>query len=203
MTESEIHNKEYFSKESLEYFFYDFTYINPMMILFYMALTIGLYFVTWLYKVNKKLEEIDEKAPIPRRAATVLVIFPFIWFWIVYLINFYFFPTDIVSKLISNMVKIIGWGLISFLSLVYVYDFCMSFGKVTNTSGLKWYLLIYPGYFSLIITLVLGVEYFIYSFYFLFFPILTIPLMQQTLNARSEIYSNRIRKNQFNYMTRY
>ena len=85
---------------------------------------------------------------------------------------------------------------------MYVYDFCISFGKVSKTSGVMWYLIIYPGYFSLILTIILGFEYFVYTFYFLIFPILAIPAMQETMNVRASDYTKSSQKSYFNYMER-
>jgi hypothetical protein len=198
-----IERKEYFSRESLEFFFYDFKLKNPAMIFFYMVISIGLYFVTWLFQVNKKLEEIDEKAPIASRAALVLVFLPLTWFFIIYFLDkFTGNSTNIISVLVPSIVKVLGWGLISFLSLMYVYDFCISFGKVTKTSGVMWYLAIYPGYFSLILTIILGFQYFVYTFYFLIFPILAIPFMQEVMNVRAADYTKSSQKSYFNYMER-
>ncbi|MEC8339382.1 MAG: hypothetical protein VXZ40_02055 [Nanoarchaeota archaeon] len=194
---------EYFSKDSLKYFFFDYKLRNPALIFFYMIISLGLYFVTWMYQINKKLEEIDEKAPASNRAAFVLVILPLIWYFIVYFLELYTTTgANFLSNLIPQMVKVFGWGIISFLSLMYVYDFCISFGKVTQTSGVLWYIVIYMGYFSLILTIILGFHFFVYTFYFLFFPIIAIPAMQEMLNVRATRFTKETQKSYFNYMER-
>lgn len=195
--------KEYFSTESLKYFFYDYKLKNPALILFYMIISLGLYFVTWIYQINKKLEEIDEKAPVANRAAFVLVLLPIAWYFIVYFLDmFTITSTNYLNNLIPEIVKVMGWGIISFLSLIYIYDFCISFGKVTKTSGVIWYIVIYLGYFSLILTIILGFNFFIYTFYFLFFPIIAIPAMQETLNIRAMKFTKETQRSYFNYMDR-
>ena len=48
-----IKNK-YFSKKELNYFFEDFEEKDPFKLMTFMVLSIGLYFITWTYYLNKK-----------------------------------------------------------------------------------------------------------------------------------------------------
>ena len=195
--------RKYFSKDSIEYFFYDYEFKNPFFTFFLMILTFGLYSINWIFQINKKLLEIDEDAPNPNRAAIVLFILPVFWGLFVYVIELFFIPKpDYLTEIFSGIVKILGWGLISFLSLKYVFDFCQSYGRISETSGIFWYFMIYPGYFSLIFTAVIGFDIFVYTIYFLLAPVVGIPLMQKTLNDRAAIVRKRVEKNNFNYMER-
>ena len=167
------------SDEKLEYFFIDYEKRNPFEILFYMVITLGFYFIRWAYITNLKLEEIDDDAPDSRRAFIILFLFPIVWYLISFILTNLIFTGN---PIIGESISILTLALIIFLSLQYTFQFCQSFGRVSNTSGLVWYLAIYPGYLGLV--LVLFKIYYLVPL--LFFTIISVSAMETSINIRYE-----------------
>lgn len=162
--------------EKLEIFFLnDFEEENPLKVFLLIIFTLGIYALSWIYKLNTKLELIDDEAPDSKRAFSVLFILPFGWTLIYFvLLKLIFQGTNIYLSIFNYVV----WSALIFLSLKYVYDFCISFGKLTRTLGIVWYFLIYSGY--------LGIIVLFFQIYYMWplivIPVLTIPSMQIFLN---------------------
>lgn len=159
-----------------------------------LVFSLGLYAISWIYSINKKLETIDEDAPDSRRAVYILFIFPVGWALIYVALSKLIFANNPYL----HWLNIVIWFLLIFLSLKYLYDFCDSFGKLTRTSGLVWYLLNYAGYLGIILIL--------FDIYYLLFlaiiPLCTIPAMQEFLNLTSKYTLAEAQKEHFKNMER-
>lgn len=162
----------------LEVFFLeDFEEQSFLKVLVLLIFSFGLYFLSWIYNINRKLELIDDDAPDSNRAFFILFLFPVGWS-LIYLVltrlifsfNIYMFWSNIIMS-----------GAIIYLSLNYLYQFSISFGKLTRTSGLMWYILLYTGY--------LGVIPIFFNIYYLVFLVIisisSIAIMQEFLNITS------------------
>lgn len=175
----------------LEYFFVDYDKQNPIIILLFMVLSFGFYFVKWIYDTNKKLEEIDDEVPDSNRAAIIMLIMPLTWLGIITILK------NVVTENLKMLIitfEILGWSFIIFLSLKYTYDFCLSFGNLTRSDGLTWYIFIYPGYLSLILLTI----NFYYTLPLYLFTFSAIPAMQAVMNKRADEYTRKYQKETFN-----
>jgi len=187
------------SKEKLRYFFSDYEEKNSKILLLYIIFSFSFYIIYWIYNTNKNLLEIDENAPDPNRAITVLLIIPILWFLITYCIKKFFLKTgeylltiswnrDLNNFQIENfslgIIELLIWFLIILLIIKYFYDFCFSFGNFTKTNPLTWYVFLSSEIFG-IFFLLLG---FIPLFTLVFFTIITIPAMQEKMNLLSHKY---------------
>lgn len=162
--------------EKLEIFFLnDYDEENAFKVFLFIVFTLGIYALSWIYNLNRKLELIDDDAPDSNRAFSVLFILPFGWALCYFILLKLIFQTE---SIILNIANYIIWIALIFLSLKYLYDFCISYGKLTRTLGIVWYFLIYSGY--------LGIILIFFKIYYLWFliviPIITIPCMQIFLN---------------------
>ncbi len=186
--------KSTYPLKRLLYFYENYRHRSPLKVLFLMFLTFGFYFIYWIYTMNVKLSEIDEDTPDPKRGLIITLLFPVFWFFSMFIVSNFILPGFAYNSYLS----VFGWLLISFLSMKYNYEFCCSFSKVTcSQPGLVWYLFLYPGYFSLIL-LVLN---FYYTFPLIFFPLITIPAMQDFINKRAKQTMMKRAAQHFNYMT--
>lgn len=176
--------------KELEYFYENFKIELPFIVLIKIIFSLGLYLIWWIYKMNQKLEEVDESAPETRRGLVILYLFPPM-ILIISLILEYLIK---LPKSFVVIFDVLFWSLAIFLSLKYIYDFCTSFGKWTGSSGLAWYLFIYPGYFSII----LYVLDFFYALPLLFFTIIAIPGMQAFLNIKERKFRELLEHERFN-----
>lgn len=168
-----------FPLRSLENFFLnDFEEKHFLKVFFLLVFSLGLYAISWIYNVNKKLELIDDDAPDSRRAIFILFLFPVGWALIYVVLSKLIFT----NNPFLHYVNVIVWFLLIFLSLKYLYDFCDSFGKLTRSSGMVWYLLNYSGYLGVI--LILFDIY--YLLYLVVIPICTIPAMQEFMNLTAK-----------------
>lgn len=178
-----------------EFFFENYKDINPFKIFLYMIFSAGFYFLIWIYSNNRQLEKISENAPDTRRGFIILFAFPIFWYIISTIAKYIFFKD---SGIFIYYINITGWVLIILLSLKYLYDFCIMFGEVTQTNGLGWYFLIYPGYYSII--------FFFLNFYYTISLIvcfmITIPMMQSVLNDKAEEVNHKKNAQSFNNFTR-
>ena len=179
------------TESDLDFFYEKYEVNYPAIILFKIIITFGLYVIWWFYKMNIKLEEVDGDAPSSKRGVIILL----------FLIPGFEGVLFVLEKLVfinaQNLLFIvtaIGWSLVIFLSLKYIYDFCDCFGKWTASSGLFWYLAIYPGYFSII----LYFYHFYYALPLLFFSIITVPAMQAFLNIKERKFREMKEHNNFN-----
>ena len=164
-------------KEELGDFFEEYRPLDSKAIIYKIIFTLGLYIIYWLYTTNYEFEKIDKDAPDSKRSIILLLCVPIIWYIV----------TIIIEKLIlsdiplaSDIIKITGWFIFTFLSLQYLYEFCKSYGKITKSSALLWYLFFYPGYYSVILIFF----NFYYTIPLIFFPVITVPAMQAYLNKR-------------------
>ncbi len=146
----------------------------------YMILSLSLYFIYWIYKINVKIEKILDSCPDSKRCFAILFVIPLSWATIYLLLKKFIFFEYFQPLEIANYVM---WSIIVFLSLQYIYEFCIAFGKITTTNGLVWYLFLYPGYFAIILFFL----NFYYTLPLIFFPIITIPAMQASLNKKANL----------------
>lgn len=182
-------------EEERQYFFENYQKEEPWKVLLFMILSLGFYFLMWIYNNNKRLEMISEDAPNSRRGFIILFGFPILWYVISSLAKLVFFDLDTEFIFFVNLT---GWILIALLSLKYLYDFCKMFGEVTETYGIGWYFLIYPGYYSIILLFL----NFYYTIALILCFLVTIPMMQFTLNSKSEKLKLNKNAKEFNYLTR-
>lgn len=187
-------NHPYFTQSSLEFMFYDYERKNVMMILLYLIVTLGLYIIPWIYFHNKKFEEIDEKAPDSKRGAVILFLLPVLTYSLFLVLKTIFFPESLELEIL----EIVLWGLVIFLTLKYIYEFCYSFARITNTKTLPWYLLIYVGYSSFILAL-FGFHQALYVGVIFFIGIIS---MQEAINVMCFKVMSKKEKDSFNYMKR-
>jgi hypothetical protein len=116
-------------------------------------ISLGTFIIPWIYTKNKEFRYLDKDAPNPPRGVVVLTMLPFIWGY-----SFYIIRKLIIKHPLTIGIEIVGWSFIIFLIIKYILDFCLSFGRITDTNGFLW--------FALFII-----------------PILTIPAMQAELNS--------------------
>ena len=108
-------------------FYKDYRETNPTLVLGIILISFGFYIIH--YMKNKEFEEIDSNSPEAARGAIILMVLPFIWFFIIFIIK------KIITENLNILIKIcetIGWSIIIFLILNYIYDFCMTFGRITK-----------------------------------------------------------------------
>ena len=137
-------------------------------------ITFGIYLIEWFYKRTEEFTYIDRFSPNPQRAATVLFIIPLGWLIISKIIKKLIF-----TGIIGEIIEIIGWGLILFLIIKFIFDFCISFGRITKTNGIYWFLILLTGTIGIICTIL---QIYILSILTISI-ILTIPAMQLELNS--------------------
>jgi len=178
----------------LEYFFEDYKREIPILVLIKIIFSYGIYIFVWIYKMNQQLERVDEMAPDSRRGFFILFLIPIVIFVISIVIEKLF---QLPNYTIATY-NAIFWSINIFLSLKYIYDFCESFGKWTGSNGLFWYLVIYPGYFSVILYFL----DFLYVLPLLFFTIIAIPSMQGFLNIKEIKFRAMFERDQFNKKSR-
>jgi len=194
-----------------EYFFTEFKEENSVIILAYILASFTLYVIYWLYQINLKLLEVDDDAPNPNRAISVLLILPSIWFLITYFFKRFILnvePSHLLTiywdKNLSNfslstgiigIVEFVGWLLIIILILKYFYDFSVSYGRISKSPFLIWYIFLSSEVFGFIFFL-LGID----ILYILsFVTIIGIPAMQERLNYLAHKYKIESQK-KLNYM---
>ena len=148
---------------------------SPAIVMWFILLSAGLYIINWIYLRNKEIEEIDESAPEPRRGAVVLILLPFGWYLIMYVIK----SLSGEISLLLGIMEIVVWGLIIFLIYNYLWDFCYSFATLTKTGVFLWFGLFLCGGVGIISTF--------FEFYYLtpliFFTVIAIPAMQAELGT--------------------
>ena len=135
-------------------FYKDFRQTNPALILGLIIISFGFYVINWIYLKNRDFESIDNLAPDSNRGAIIMMVIPFSWFFIIFIFKKLIFPS---FNIFLGIFEIIGWGFVTFLLLKYFLDFSLSFGRITKTKGIIWFL----GFFSG----VLGAYAIVFHFY--------------------------------------
>lgn len=176
-----------FNSRELNEFFKNYEEKNSAYILGLIIVSLGLYILTWIYSINKDLENLDEDAPSSNRGAILMFVLPFIWFFIITYIK------TITNSIIVEFIQVTIFLVIYILILKYLYEFTLTFSHITRTKPIVWFSLFFLGS--------LGVFGYYLSFYYLFFlfsiPILLIPAMQEQLNVTYHKIS--IRKNNISF----
>lgn len=169
---------------------HEFEKTNLSLMLGLIIISIGLYIIYWIYVKNKEFEALDHDAPESNRGAIIMMVIPFVWFFIMYFLKGSFF--GFFNKIFS-VIELFGWILVIFILLKYLLDFCISFGTVTQTRGILWFL---PFLFGI----VGAIGRFLGSYYFLLFlisPIIVVLAMQNELNLFYEKYRQKKDKSVF------
>lgn len=170
---------KHYDDETLYNFYSELEDESVTRLLIFMFISLGTYIITWVYKINVVLKHVDDNAPDPLRGVFVMFFIPVAWYFIVIILKFMIFAS--LPK-ISQVLQWLGWGIIVFFTLRYIYDFSKSFGKITQTNPIFWYTSIYLGYYSIIF---IFLNFFSFA-PFLLFPIIAIPAMQATLNRKGK-----------------
>lgn len=118
-------------------FYKDFSPMSPSLLLGLIIISLGLYIINWVYLRNKEFELLDQFAPDSKRGVIIMMIIPFTWFFILYLLKYIFLDS---INLFFQIIQIVSWGLIIVLVLKYLLDFCLTYGRITNTLGLVWFI---------------------------------------------------------------
>ncbi|MFP4401666.1 MAG: hypothetical protein ACLFPL_00395 [Candidatus Nanoarchaeia archaeon] len=163
-----------FNSRELHEFFYNFEEKNPAFILGLIIVSLGLYIFAWIYSLNKDLERLDDDAPNSTRGAILLVVFPFIWFFLMT------FTKQIINEnFVFTLIEVTVYILIYILALKYIMELCVSFSYVTKSRPIVWFAGILLGSFGMF-------AYFLGAYIllvFLVFLALTISAMQAELNV--------------------
>ncbi len=192
---------EKLSENSIENFFENYVGSNSVIILLYILFSLSFYIIYWLYITNKDLSEIDENAPDPNRAISVLLIIPSLFFLLSFILkkyifhfsnsvllgiswNFKYMNIDSNFEHFYGVIEFIIWVLIIMLILKYFFDFSISFAKVTKTEFIIWYVFLASEVFGFVFLLFGNYFFFIISF----FTIIAIPAMQEKLNILAHKY---------------
>lgn len=161
--------------QKINQYFEDFHPLNPALLLGFIILTFGIYIIPWLYVKNKEFELVAKNfAPNSFRNPILFFVFPFSWFYIIYIIKLLIF-----DNLFVKIIQIFGWFIIYILILKYVYDFCFCFGKITKTLGIYWFIIFLIGsfgIFGIFLNKILIMP-------FCIFLLILIPSMQAELNS--------------------
>ncbi len=162
-------------------FYEEFSQTNPYLISGLLIISLGLYMINWIYVKNKEFEKLDDLAPDALRGAIIMMILPLTWFFITIFLKLIIFSPE---NLVIQIIEIVGWGLLFLLIIKYLLDFCISFGRITQTNGFLW-----------IFTFIIGVTGIIFTMYqkpfgliLILIMVLAIPAMQAELN----LFYNRI-----------
>jgi len=179
------------NKKTLIDFYLDYKMFSLVFLSFMMFFSVGFYLVFWVYNLNRKFEKFDfANSPDSSRGFVILFVIPLIWLFVMFIFKVLIFSG---GGIILRVVNIVGWFLVMFLVLQYLYDFCVCFGKFTMTNGFIWYMFLWVGFFPLVLV-PFG------SFYFLpilMFPIITIIVMQWKLNLETDRFSRSLKDSKF------
>ncbi len=158
-------------------FYKEFRETNPALILGLILISFGFYIINWIYVKNREFSEIDPEAPDSNRGAAILMIIPFSYFFILFVFKKLIFGYD---NLYFKYVEFFGWILVIFFIMKYLFDFCITFGKITRTNGLYWFIFFIIPLFGIIPALFFNFYWFLPLVFFLF---IVIPAMQAELNT--------------------
>ena len=170
-------------------FYHDFKEIGPPLVLGLIIISLGLYIIAWLYSNNKDFVKVDKHAPDPLRGVIIMIVLPFAWFFITTILKVLIFGTHWIFMIFEYFV----WLLLLILILVYLFDFCVSFSRITRTHALFWYIFYVIGIIGLI-SIVFG---WYYSIPLTFFIIIVVPAMQAEINSFFKRYAIKKEKNIF------
>lgn len=134
-------------------YFHEYTHMSPALVFGLIIVTLGFYMIPWIYTKNKEFATIDEHAPHENRGVVILMLLPFAWGYLFYVVKNLLFYHPILITL-----EFFGWSFIIFLILKYIWDFIQSFARVTESDGRIWFLIF-------------------------LIPFVAIPLMQSEINA--------------------
>lgn len=160
-------------KKKLRYC-HEFEPTSGSLVLGLIIVSFGAFLIYWFYEKCRQLSCIENSTPEPRRAIAVLFMLPLLWFII----------ARIIQKLIFTgsfgyYLSVVGWLLILIFIIVFLYDFCLVFGKVTDHNPLYWFIILLFGIFGIV-----GLLFKNYYFSFLLiFLIFVVPSMQLELNS--------------------
>lgn len=169
---------------------HEFSTMNVSLFFGLIIITLGLYIVYWIYDKNKQFEVLDDQSPDSSRGAVIMVILPFLWFFILYFLKGFIFGFDSV---IVNFIGLGGWFFLIFMFVKYLLDFCLSFGRITQNQGVLPFLLFLVGFISGYLSLILN-QFFIFL---LIFPVFAVLFMQSELNLFYNSYRQRKDKKSF------
>jgi hypothetical protein len=182
---------EIINRKFLEDFYENMSPRSPALLFMMMVLSSGSYIILWIYNLNKRFEDFDSNnSPNSSRGLVIMFLFPIMWILVMFILK----NLKFINLNILWYIDIIGWSFIVFLALTYIYDFCVCFGKFTMTTGVIWYMFLWVGFFPLVL-LPFGISYFLPI---LFFPVVTIPIMQYILNHEIERFERRVLGSKFN-----
>lgn len=150
---------------------------SPGIIFGLIFITLGLYIINWIFMRNKEFELMDHDAPDAKRGLALMVFLPFGWGFVMFIFKKLIFTGE---PLLLGIMEILIWGLIVFLLMNYIFDFCLSFSKISSTNPIIWFIPFLCGFIGIIST--------VFEFYYLtpliFFTIILIPAMQAELQAQ-------------------
>lgn len=156
-------------------FYKTFSETKPSLVLGLIIISFGFYIINWIYTKNREFEILSEFAPDANRGAIIMMIIPFFWFFFIKVLQNLIFSSN---NLIIGILEIVGFGIILFLLLKYLFDFCLTFGEITKSPGIIWFIPFIIGIIGIIGTFF---KFFYLSPLFLFL-IIVIPAMQAELN---------------------
>jgi len=157
-------------------FYLNYKETNAGLVLGLIIISFGFYIINWIYLKNKDFEKLDPNTPNSNRGAIIMMVIPFIWFFILMVFKNLFFDKN---SLFLGIFEIVGWGLILFLVLKYILDFCNSFGKITQTFGFNWFIFYFLGILGII-----SIFYnFIWTIPLVIMLLIVVPMMQSELNS--------------------
>lgn len=163
-------------KEELNDIIKSYEKSSPSIVMLLIILTLGVYIINWLFLRNREFEMMDNEAPDAKRGLALMVFLPFGWTFIMFIFKKLIFTGE---PLILGIMEIVIWGLIVFLLMNYVFDFCLSFSRITKTSVIVWFVPFLLGFVGGIF-LALG---FYYVSPLIFFAIIVVPAMQAELQS--------------------
>lgn len=156
-------------------YYKDFTETKPSLVMGLTIISFGFYIINWIYLRNKEFEILSEHAPESKRGAVLMMVLPLFWFFFIQILKNIFFSNE---NVVIGILEIVGFGIIFFLILKYIFDFCETFGQITKSPGIIWFIPFFLG--------VIGIIGIIFKFYYtlplLFFLFIVTPAMQAELN---------------------
>jgi hypothetical protein len=163
-------------KENINDIFKKYSETSLAVVLALMIITAGLYIINWLFLRNREFELMDEDAPDSKRGLALMVFLPFGWGLIMFVSKALLFTGE---PLLLGIMEIVIWGLIIFLLVNYVFDFCLSYSKITKSNAMIWFSMFLIGFIGIISTSI--------QFYYLsplvFFAVITVVAMQAELSG--------------------
>lgn len=170
-------------------FYETFEQKNPLVVMFLMVISLGLYMINWIYMMNKQLAQIDPQAPDYNRGAFVIMIIPLTWYFITFILTKLFFGGTLNTPV--QLLFYFIWIIIFMLILKYLSDFANSFSKMAKTPPFIWFLFTSVGFMGLLglaagLTLLMP---------FIGFLLITIPAMQAEMNTYCRRFAIKRRKN--------